>query len=365
MKFIFTTLLFFSITLSLPAQSLKIEKEFNSSYYELNELEINLTADEISISKNNQNIYIESLSGKKNFKSSLAENYFLIANFQFSNEKIDYPVEVRVFDRNGQDIFPFKFLASFDLPHPILNINDNGVLALFDPLSFKVKLVGQETYNEIKLEKDVPFEMEKAAFVEMDDDFLFILTSQSALDITENASNAALYQVNIQDLSVKKKEIDYNTPTLLKIIGGYLFVSGVKFENLKPIGKTIKYDLQLNQLASNEKIIEKLIPHSNGFYAKYFNTLYDLKNDISVLSEKQLTGGERITDIALSNGKLLVVTTISGEDNGYIFLPDLSIDFKISLNILDVKKIESFSIHNNYLIIHHDSKSTKIKINNN
>ena len=194
MKFFFTTLLFFSITLSIPAQSLIIEKEFNSSYYELNELEINLTAEAISIAKDNQNIFLENLSGKKIFKSSPAENYFLIANFQFSNEKIDYPVEVRVFDRNGQNVFPFKFLAPFDLPHPLLNVNDNGVLALFDPLSFKVTLIGQETYNEIKLEKDIPFEMEKAAFVEMDDDFLFILTSQSALDITENASNVKLYQ---------------------------------------------------------------------------------------------------------------------------------------------------------------------------
>ena len=224
MKFFFTTLLFFSITLSLPAQSLKIEKEFNSSYYELNELEINLTAEEISITKDNQNIFLENLSGKKIFKSSPAENYFLIANFQFSNEKIDYPVEVRVFDRNGQDVFPFKFLAPFDLPHPLLNVNDNGVLALFDPLSFKVKLVGQETYNEIKLEKDFPFEMEKAAFVEMDDDFLFILTSQSALDITENASNATLYQVNFRISALIKKKLITTLQLYLKLLAGiYLF----------------------------------------------------------------------------------------------------------------------------------------------
>ena len=72
-------------------------------------------------------------------------------------------------------------------------------------------------------------------------------------------------RVNLLDFSIIKKEIDYNTPTLLRVIGGSVFVSGVKFENLKPIGKTIKYDLQLNQLASNEKIIEKLIPSKIDF----------------------------------------------------------------------------------------------------
>ena len=279
MKLFLALLTSFFLTISSSGQPLQVEEELNSSYYELHGLEINLTSDQISINKANQDIYKENITGKKVFKTSPAENYFLIANYRFSNQKVDYPVDIRVFSREGLMDLPFKFLAPFDLPHPIINVNDNGVLALFDPLNFKVKLISEESYNEIELEKDIPFEMEKASFIEINEDFLFIPTSQSALDITENASNAALYKVNLNDLSIDKKIIDYNTPTMLKIIGGGVYVSGVKFENLKPIGKTVKYDMMLNQLSSNDKIIEKLLLHGNKFYAKYFNVIYDLNSD--------------------------------------------------------------------------------------
>ena len=113
MKFFLALLTFFFPIISSSAQSLQIEKELNSSYYEFHEFEINLTTDKISIITDNQDIYTENLAGKKIYKASPAENYFLIANHQFSNKKVDYPVEIRVFDRNGGMILPYKFLAHY------------------------------------------------------------------------------------------------------------------------------------------------------------------------------------------------------------------------------------------------------------
>ncbi len=365
MKFIFIVITFFGFLISVSAQSLKVEKEFNSSYFELNGLEIKLTYDDIVITKDNQNIYLENLSGKKIFKSSPAENYSFIGNFHFPTEKIDYPVEVRVFDRKGEMIFPYKFVAPYDLPHPLLSLNDNGILASFDPLNFKVKLISEETYDEIALEKDVPFEMEKAAFMEITEDFLFVLTSHQALDITETANNVSLYRINLSDKSIDKKIIEYNTPTLLKIIGGYVFVSGVKFEDLKPIGKTIKLDLNLKELSANDRIIEKIIPYGKKYYAKYFNTMCDLSSDLSVSNEKQLSEGGRILDIAIINEKLIALTNKAEDNTLYLFLPDLNVDFKSRLNIFGVNRIENFSAQNKYLIIHHDSKSIKLTITEN
>lgn len=364
-KLFLILLTFFSLSFSLIAQNIKVVKEFNSSYYELKGLEVNLTSDKILIALDHQNIFTEDLSGKKIFQASPGENYFLIANFKFSNEKADYPVEIRVFDRDCKLVFPYKFFAPYDLPHSLFHLNDNALLALFDPLSFKVKLIEKESYKEIELAKDIPFEMEKASFMEINEDFLFILTPQKALDITENASNVTLFKVNLQDLSTDKKELDYNSPTLLKIINDNVFISGVKFENLKPVGKTIKYDFQLNQLSSNEKIIEKLIPHGNKFYAKYFNTIYELNNDLSISIEKKLFGDERILDLAFANEKLIVVTNVSGENIIYSFLPDLRIDIKEPLDNFGINRIENFSISGNNLIIRHDSKSVKIKTNRN
>lgn len=184
---------------------MQVEKEYNSSYYEFDKFEINLTSDIISISKNNQDIYFVNINSKKVYKTSLNGNYFLIANFQFSEIKTDYPVEIKVFDRSASLVFSHEFSAPYDLPHLLLSLNDNALLALFDPLSFMVRLINEQSYTEVELEKDIPFEMEKAPFIETNENFLFILTSQIALDIIENASNVKLYKVNLLDLSIDKK----------------------------------------------------------------------------------------------------------------------------------------------------------------
>jgi hypothetical protein len=356
---LFTTILFTGFPL---AQSLQIEQEFSTSYYEFHDLKINFTQAEFNISKDKGIIFSEKLAGKKIFKSSPAENYFIIVNYQFSNEKTDYQIDVRVFDKNGELALPYKFQAYFDLPHSLVNINDNGVLALFDPLSFKVKLISKEYSREIELEKNPPFEMEKASYMEMNEDFLYVLTSELALDITENASNVKLYKIGLFDLNVDRKEIDYNTPTLIKLIGDRVFVSGVKFKDLKPIGKTIMYDLQLNELSSNDKIIEKLVSNDKTLYAKYFNIIYEMKTDLTVSNSKILPKEERICDIAAWKNNLVVITETSGERKMYSFLPNLNMDLSSRLNILPSNRVDNVVVYGDDLIIHYDSRSTKIKL---
>jgi hypothetical protein len=289
----------------------------------------------------------------------------LIANFHFSEQKKEYPVEIDVFDRNASLVFSYEFHAPYDLPHPLFTVNGEGILSLFDPLNFKVKVISESSETEIELEKEIPFEMERASFIEANKDYLFVLTSLNTLDITETGNNVGLYKVNLGKLSFDKRSLDYNTPTLLEINDNNVFISGVKFENLKPIGKTIKYDFKLNQLSSNDKIIERLIPNGNNFYAKYLNVIYDLNNDLSISNEKQLSEGERILDLGIWDEKLVVATNISGENNLYYFFPDLNIDFKVALHNFGVNKIEELSILENLVVIRHDSKSVKIKTNRN
>lgn len=353
-----------AITFSILAQALKIDREINGSYYKLNDLEINLSSDQISIMRNNENIYSENISGKKVFKSSPGGNYFFIASFLFSNEKSDYPIDIKVFEKTGEMIFRYKLTAPFDLPHPLISVNDNGFLALFDPLKFSVDFIGKESNRKVELEKDVPFEMEKAAFMEMNDDYLFVLTSQTALDVTENSENVKLYKINLSGLEIDKIELDYNTPTLLKIIDENVFVSGVKFENYKPLGKTIKYDSQLHQIASNDRILEDIIGYENGFYAKYFNRIYYLRNDLSIVNEKQLDNSERISHIAVWNDKLLAATSKAGENNIFFFSNDLKVLYEENLKKLKIGRLNDMSISNSSLILYFDSKSAKMSINN-
>lgn len=366
MRIRFTALLVLYLIKVISAQTLQIEKGYNTSHYELNDLEINLTSENYNIINSNGEIYSESINGRNIFKTSSNQNYFFIASYKFTDSKNNYAVEVNVFNREGSLVFNQKFLAPYDLPHPLLSINDQGVLTLFDPLNFKVRLIDHTSDNELELEKEVPFEMERTAFLEMNDDFLFILASQSALDITESKNNVYLYKISITDLKIEKRELDFNTPTLLKITENNIFISGVKFEELKPVGRTIKYDFELNIQAANDKIIEKISADSGKLYAKYLNVIYDLNADLTVSNEKKLPGNERILDLKISDGKLIVVGTneLTGS-HLYSILPDLRVDFNAALDNFGVSKIEDFSISQNHIMIRHDSKSTKLKTNRN
>lgn len=364
-KLLTSLIIFFIAVFSSSAQDLQVVKELNSSYYELEELEINLSADKIIIARDNQNLYFEEIAGKKIFKSSRKQNFFLIANFKFSSEKVDYLIEIKVFDRMAKLIFAFEFLAPFDLPHPIFQVNDNAFLALFDPLSFKVTLVNKDYSRELKLIEDAPFEMEKASFMDLTEDFLFIISSQKALDVTESGSNTILFKIDISKLNFEKRELDYNTPTLLQIIDENLFISGVKFVNLTPIGRTIKYNFQLDQLAVNEIIAEKMLFTKTNLYAKYFNTIYEFGDEFSVVKKYEFESLERINALGQFNNKLVVSTNIAGENNLYFFSADLDVDFKAPLHNFRAGKIDDFSISKNHVIIRHDSTSTKLKINRN
>lgn len=350
---------------NLSAQELKVQAEFEGIYHKLNSLEIKLDSDKISITENNLPIYAEEITGKKVFKPSESENFFLISSYQFPEQKSDYPIEVRIFDNSGMLILPLRFTAPYDLPHPLLDINDNGILASFDPLTYKVKLIGEEIYKEIKLEKDVPFEMEKSAYLQMNEDLLYILTSHQALDITEEANNVSLYRINISDLSIEQRKIDYNTPTTLKLIGGYLFASGVRFENLQPLGRTIKYNLNLEEIAVNDMIIEKIVSHNNRFFGKYFNKIFELDNNLKVIRELSFAAGERVVDLTAWNDKLFAATHNSGENFLYQLSFDLNIEFKQSLNIFKMKNLDFIRWSENTLIINHDSKSTLLQLNEN
>lgn len=350
---------------NLSAQELKIQAEFEGTYHKLNSLEIKLDANRISITENNLPIYAEDITGKKVCKSSQSENFFLISSYQFSTQKSDYLVEIRLFDKSGMLIQPLRFTAPYDLPHPLLDINDHGILASFDPLTYKVKLIGEEFYKEIELEKDVPFEMEISAYLQMNEDLLYILTSHKALDITEEANNVSLYRINISDLSIAQRKIDYNTPTTLKLIGGYLFASGVKFENLQPLGRTIKYNLNLEEIAANDMIIEKIVFYENKYFGKYFNKIFELDDSLKVIRELSFAAGERIIDLLVWNDKMFVTTHSSGENFLYQLSFDLNINFKQSLNIFEVKNLDFISISENTLIINHDSKSTLLQLNEN
>ncbi|NWF88821.1 MAG: hypothetical protein HXY50_05075 [Ignavibacteriaceae bacterium] len=347
------------------AQNLQVEKEYNSYYCVINGIEVFFTDENISLTKDNRSIYSENLSGKKIFKASPGQQYFFIGVFEFSAKKVDYPASIFVFNKEGKFEFRYNFYAPYDLPHPIFSLNDNGVLAAFDPLSFKVIIINNTVEQEVELEKELPFEMERASFIELNDNYLFVLSSKDVLDITENKSNVILYKVNLSDSKVEAKTLDYNTPTLLKITNNSILVSGIKFQDYKPFGKTIKYDFSFNELASNSLITEKIVFDGESIFGKYANRIFELNDDLSLAAEKEFPTDERIQDFQVFNNKLLVLTSSLLDSKLYSLRLDLITNFEEAMKNFRLAKIDEVTPSNNYLIIHHDMNSTKYKLSGN
>lgn len=349
---------------AITPQNLQIENEYDFGYYLISDIEVQLNQQSIILVRMNEPIYYEAIDGKKIFKSSAKDKFFFVSNFKFTDSKKDYPVEVKVFNADGISQFSYKFIAPYDLPHPIININDDGVLAVFNPLNFKLNVITQNSEKEIALEKEIEFEMERPAFVELDKNKIVIAVSKTALDITEDKPNTKIYQVNLADLELKAAELNFNTPVLLKLINDNIFISGVKFYNYEPIGKTVKLNYDLEETSSNDKILENLeFDSSHKFYGKYLNNIYLMDENLLLLKQISLQQAERAVSIKISNDKLFVLTSLGLNFFIYKLSPDLHIDFNMPLSNLELNKISDFSVFDDFIIFRQDNKSFRTKIN--
>jgi len=341
-------------------------------YYTVNNgFEIKFSSNEIFISKVNQNFYSEEIKGKKSLKFSHSKKFFYIAIFDFPSDKSDYQIDIKVFNDLSNLIYTYKLTAPFDLPHPIFSINDEGKIASFNPLNFKLTLFDGSEEKTISLEKEVEFEMERSSFVEMTNSDVYVLTSLKPLTIEENESNAFLYKINLNSLSIEKEIIDYSIPVSLSLIENSIILSGIKFQNMVPNGSTLKYDLELNLTASNNSASEKIIFLNGSYYSKYGKFIYKLNYNLAQNDSYELwesskgvhsdipsgIDGNRILDIVLYKNSIAALIEESGRVSLYMLNQNLEIEFKKSLENLDPNKFEGISEMGDKLAVYVNSRT--------
>jgi hypothetical protein len=324
------------------SQSKNISKldEIPAKYFIIQDLEIKLTDDNISINRGNEIIFSRPLDGKKILQSSPAENYFLITNYKFSDDKSDYPIEAFAFNINGEVISSQNITAHYDLPHPLFAINDAGTFAYLDLLRLQISIVQGSNGNTISLEKDAPFEMERACYIEISETDVYVFGSIAPTG-SGYPTAVNLYQIEISSSAVTKVAVDYTAPLLLKIIEDKIFISGIKLgdeiqeQSVKMLDNNLKVLAEANNTAA-----ESLLKSGDKYYIKFNNNFSRLNKDLKIEETYSFENSARIKEMIWFDGGCLLSVEEKGANILYKFNEEFNIDFSKSLDIFGYNLID-------------------------
>lgn len=325
--------LLFFISISLFGQG-KLSKtaEHDALVFLNDNLRIELHPGSYKIFNGGAEIFSAAAAGKKIFASSEDNSFFFIANFPFTSEKTEYKISVDVFDSRGDKKFSYSVNSFFDLPHPLFEINNSGLLSVYDPLSYRLVLADESGEREITLVKDAVHEMERGAFLASTDEHVFVMTSHEPLSIEETKPNVSLYKIDISALFVNEYKLNYSTATLLKIKDESLYISGIQFENSVPKYGLVKYDLNMKQAAFIQEASEALIFKGDKAFSKFGNTIYRLNKSLALEKAYHLDN-KWIKDIALFNNSIVALSVSGGSQYLIGLNDDLVFDFEMILDI--------------------------------
>ncbi len=312
-----------------------------------------MTTELINISENDGTIFSMSIHGDKYFLTSPSNNYFLITNYQFSKEKKDYPVTFLVFNNAGEKIFEHTITALFDLPHPVCAVTDQGTIALFDPLKFIVSLINSDDQRHVKLEKEIAFEMERASFISIYKNSVFVAASLKPLDISDNTPNVTLYKIDINDLQIIKTKLNLSIPTALYASENEIAVAGAKYNN-SSIDNSLKlFSNDLNILSEYNMPAEQIAFYNGALYTRFAGKIFKLANNQT--SVYKFENGGRVTNLLVNEAGVSALVKGSGVFSLYNFDHNLNLDFYFNLNDFDSQKInEVFLEQGKYVLLQPD-----------
>lgn len=311
----------------------------SGNYIQLNELEISCDSASIKIIKNNENIFAETFYGKKNILTSNNEKYFSIINYNFpSSEKISDNYEFKInyftFDEKGKVISKGELNAIYDLPHPIFKLNNNGILAAFNPFDFKLMIFKPNENLEFNLVKDIKNEMERNAFIQIDDENVYIAATFEPPLLETKMNNVILFDIFLNSNNFISREIELSSLTMLKLIDNKIILSGISFDNLTTKFKTYLLDKDFNILESNiSNAFEHVVELNNHLFASFGNNLFEFDKNFKVINKNSLPEKYKVLELFNLNKNIIALTFFN---NKYELL-----------NITENLTFEKISLRNN------------------
>lgn len=262
--------------------------------------------------------YSEEISGKKVIYYSEKNSYLLIANYGFKSSKEDYSINYFLFDQSFRLVTKYTEIAPFDLPHSIAEVSDNGFIILFDPLSYKLKVIDEKGINEISLRKDISFEMERTAFIRCSEDKIVIGVNEVAMNNTEAEAQIDIFIINKTTTGISQSKLKLSVLTGLYIDKDRIFVSGVLWNNSTVQSKTFIYETSSEELIQVKDFnFENIVSVDNGYTIAIGNKIKSISEDGSIYKEISIKSN-RIYNLTKADGKLFL--TYSGEGGNYFLI---------------------------------------------
>ncbi|OIP58460.1 MAG: hypothetical protein AUK34_09260 [Ignavibacteria bacterium CG2_30_36_16] len=318
-----------------------IEDELIGKNYFVNSVKVQITQELINIIDNDRSVINIPIKGAKYLEFSPSNKFFIISNYQFSADKKDYPSSYFVFNAEGEKIFEYADSSPYDLPHAIHAVNDVGTLALFDPLTFQLNLIDANSKRTIKLEKEIPFEMERASFIAMRSNFVFVSASVKPTDITDNSSNVILYKIDINSLSVEKTNLELSIPTALYAGESELAAAGVKYNDSKIYHslKLISEELKIKK--EYEISAEEIYSYNGVYFTRFADKIIKLENGST--SEYKFEDGNRVIDLFVDINGIHALVKGNNKASIYKLSRNFDVDFYILLNKFESKNFTEIS----------------------
>ncbi len=360
---ILTLVLAFFVTTNSQVQT-KTIGEFSFQHHQISDVNVQLTDASLQLVKENTSIYLNLIEGKKTFDTSPDNKFFFITNFAFIDEDGDYPVTLFVFNENGELYYSHEVLAPFDLPHPLFAVNNEGVLAYFEPLSFTLTIVKEEMINPIKLEESIEFEMEKSFFISFNDSGVYLLTTIGQTDIEgRNNFNTYFYYINYPFNNVTKRIINFSVPTALSVFEEEVIISGIRFENMQPFMETQLYsnDVEL-KLTINGFSYQQIIKTAEGYAASYAGKLFYMDNNFNEKFSFIIGDTGIIRNVEQFSDFIAVLFHNNQEDMIYLFDKNLNKVHEHLITGFTGKSTLSMHKNNNMLKIVSDYKTKLISL---
>lgn len=298
------------------AQSGAVETVSNSNHIiPVGNSTVTLQQNSFSINRDSYQIYSEQIDGKKVFYISENGEFFVIANYGFKEGKEDYFIDYYLFNNQFERITKYREIAPFDLPHPIVSVSDAGFIATFDPLTFKLNIIEQNSNTSSVLLEGVSFEMERAPMIKCLGNQIVVASNVTAMNQSMEDADVNLFLIDKNTNNVVNQKLPLSIVTGIYFSETYLMVSGVIWDVDKVYGKTYEFDSALNQKREFSLNFEKMIKVDDGFFLVSGNRVKKLSNSFDLIREIEIPGF-RIFNIISSENQIVI--NFSAENGNYL-----------------------------------------------
>ncbi|MDP3831088.1 MAG: hypothetical protein Q8Q47_07440, partial [Ignavibacteriaceae bacterium] len=178
--------------------------------------------------------------------------------------------------------------------------------------------IDEKGKTEISLQKEVPLEMERTAFIRCYANTIIVGVNEIAMNNSVTEAEIDLFSIDKTTNKVSASKLNLSILTGLYIDENRIFVSGVVWDNSSVKGKSFIYE------TSSEKLIQitdfnfdNIVKTDNGYLTSNGNQIRKISSEGIIINEAKING-YRIYSLVKHNG--IILLTYSAESGNYLLI---------------------------------------------